>query len=390
MNALSAADAGLPQGTANAIFSSDNPQDQRKDNIRIDYRLNNNNQITYRYSKYNWIAVDAFRGTFPFARTDWDRPNGTQNVNWTSTISPTLINEFELLTLARSGVHQRLHRERSSQAQPHRDQLPVHLPAEQGDRGQDSDGEHRYLHRHRRRSVSLILAGPDPPGVGCDDLGDRPPHIQGRRRDRVLGRGRLRPDQRQRHSGRHQQPERAVRRSATVRGRRHRRRHCQYGARPVQRLRRARPARVHEVAGAGDRRVRPGFVEAAQQPDRGRRRPLGALAALVFDRPTTSPTSIRASTTRRPQRSSIPRPGVWSAAIATTASSCRATDSSATRTSWWSRRIRAVQALFRGEPRGFSETHYNVFEPRLGVSYSLNKKTIVAGQHRASSTTASP
>jgi carboxypeptidase family protein len=85
---------GYRSGTANAIFSSENPQDQRKDNIRIDYRLGDKNQITYRYSKYNWVAVDPFRGTFPFARTDWDRPNGTQNVNWTSTITPTLINEF--------------------------------------------------------------------------------------------------------------------------------------------------------------------------------------------------------------------------------------------------------------------------------------------------------
>jgi Carboxypeptidase regulatory-like domain len=85
---------GFRSGTANAIFNSENPQDQRKDNIRIDYRLNDKNQFTYRYSKYNWKAVDAFRGTFPFARTDWDRPNGTQNFNWTSTISPTLINEF--------------------------------------------------------------------------------------------------------------------------------------------------------------------------------------------------------------------------------------------------------------------------------------------------------
>jgi hypothetical protein len=85
---------GYRQGTANAIFNSDNPQDQRKDNIRIDYRLNEKNQVTYRYSKYNWVSVDAFRGTFPFARTDWDRPNSTQNVNWTSTITPTLINEF--------------------------------------------------------------------------------------------------------------------------------------------------------------------------------------------------------------------------------------------------------------------------------------------------------
>ncbi len=37
---VSAADAGFQQGTANAIFNSDNPQDQRKDNLRFDYRLN--------------------------------------------------------------------------------------------------------------------------------------------------------------------------------------------------------------------------------------------------------------------------------------------------------------------------------------------------------------
>ena len=37
----------------------------------------------------------------------------------------------------------------------------------------------------------------------------------------------------------------------------------------------------------------------------------------------------------------------------------------------------AVLALFRGEPRGFSDTHYNVFEPRLGMSYAFNEQTIV-------------
>ncbi len=35
-----------------------------------------------------------------------------------------------------------------------------------------------------------------------------------------------------------------------------------------------------------------------------------------------------------------------------------------------------VQALFRGEPRGFSQTHGNVFEPRLGLSYSMNEQTV--------------
>ena len=36
----------------------------------------------------------------------------------------------------------------------------------------------------------------------------------------------------------------------------------------------------------------------------------------------------------------------------------------------------AVLALFRGEPRGFSDTHYNVLEPRGGMSYAMNEKTI--------------
>ena len=94
MNMYPEPTAGFQQGANNAIFNSDNPQDQRKDNLRFDYRLNKDNQLTYRYSKYNWVAIDAFRGTFPFARTDWDRPNSTQNINWTRTFGGNLINEF--------------------------------------------------------------------------------------------------------------------------------------------------------------------------------------------------------------------------------------------------------------------------------------------------------
>jgi hypothetical protein len=85
---------GFRQGTNNYIVSSDNPQDQRKDNIRFDYRLNDKNQLSYRYGKYNWVAIDAFRGQFPFARTDWDRPNVTQTASWTSSITNKMFNEF--------------------------------------------------------------------------------------------------------------------------------------------------------------------------------------------------------------------------------------------------------------------------------------------------------
>ncbi len=37
---------------------------------------------------------------------------------------------------------------------------------------------------------------------------------------------------------------------------------------------------------------------------------------------------------------------------------------------------------FVDEPRGFAETHANVFEPRIGASYSINAKTIVKREQR--------
>ena len=107
---------GFQQGTNNAILTSDNPQDQRKDSIRFDYRLNNNNQFNYRYQRSNWVAIDAFRDNLPFARTDWERPNSTQNFNWTSTIKNNLINEASFAhsldevfinVFTESGLHQR-------------------------------------------------------------------------------------------------------------------------------------------------------------------------------------------------------------------------------------------------------------------------------------------
>jgi hypothetical protein len=94
LNTFPAPTPGFRQGTANLIQNSENPREQRKDTLRLDYRLTDGNQITYRYSAYNWTAVDAFRGQFPFARTDWDRPNATQIVSWTSTLSSNLLNEF--------------------------------------------------------------------------------------------------------------------------------------------------------------------------------------------------------------------------------------------------------------------------------------------------------
>ena len=65
LNAYPSPTPGFRQGSDNADLTSPNPQDQRKDNIRFDYRLNDSNQFTYRFSRYNWVAVDAFRGDIP-------------------------------------------------------------------------------------------------------------------------------------------------------------------------------------------------------------------------------------------------------------------------------------------------------------------------------------
>jgi hypothetical protein len=81
-------------GQRNASITSPNPQDQRKDNIRFDYRMNEKNNFAYRYTRYNWVAVDAFRDNLPFARTDWERPNYTSTASWTSTLTSNLINEL--------------------------------------------------------------------------------------------------------------------------------------------------------------------------------------------------------------------------------------------------------------------------------------------------------
>jgi Carboxypeptidase regulatory-like domain len=85
---------GYRQGTANLIQTSESPTDQRKDHIRLDYRMNDRNSFTYRYSGYKFVELAAFFGNFPFARRIFDRPNETQTASWTSSISNTWINEL--------------------------------------------------------------------------------------------------------------------------------------------------------------------------------------------------------------------------------------------------------------------------------------------------------
>ncbi|MGH9629830.1 MAG: carboxypeptidase regulatory-like domain-containing protein, partial [Bryobacteraceae bacterium] len=94
LNAIPEPTPGFLQGRNNFIQTRPNPQDQRKDTASVDFVPTLNHTIRARWQNYNWKAVDAFRGGFDRAVTDWDRPNMTSSVNHIWTISPTTINEF--------------------------------------------------------------------------------------------------------------------------------------------------------------------------------------------------------------------------------------------------------------------------------------------------------
>jgi hypothetical protein len=84
---------GFRQGTANFFQIRPNPQDQRKDTVSVDWNPTSNQVVRFRHSRYEWTSVDAFRGGFDFAVTDWSRPNRTASINHVWTLSPTMINE---------------------------------------------------------------------------------------------------------------------------------------------------------------------------------------------------------------------------------------------------------------------------------------------------------
>jgi hypothetical protein len=85
--------AGYQVGAQNWIGTSPNPRDTRKDTIRLDWVPSAGNQVSLRGSFFHWKSVDAFRGTFPIARTDWNRPNETIAASWMKSITPSVLNE---------------------------------------------------------------------------------------------------------------------------------------------------------------------------------------------------------------------------------------------------------------------------------------------------------
>lgn len=86
--------AGFLQGTNNFIQTRPQPTNQRKDTVSVDLNLNERNNLRFRFQNYAYDRIDAFRTGFDLATTTWDRPNQLASVNYLWTVSPTFVNEF--------------------------------------------------------------------------------------------------------------------------------------------------------------------------------------------------------------------------------------------------------------------------------------------------------
>jgi hypothetical protein len=84
---------GFFQGTNNFIQTRPQPENQRKDTVSVDLMPSDRHTFRFRYQRYSWVSVDAFRSGFDRAVTDWDRPNQTASLNYIWTVSPTSVVE---------------------------------------------------------------------------------------------------------------------------------------------------------------------------------------------------------------------------------------------------------------------------------------------------------
>ena len=85
---------GFQQGTNNFIQTRPQPVNQRKDTVSVDFSPAEKHSLRFRMQNYSYQQSTAFTTGFDRAATVSDRPNTTASVNHIWTISPTMVNEF--------------------------------------------------------------------------------------------------------------------------------------------------------------------------------------------------------------------------------------------------------------------------------------------------------
>ncbi|MBM3804804.1 MAG: TonB-dependent receptor [Acidimicrobiia bacterium] len=104
LRAYPAPTPGFRQGTNNFVQARPTEAEQRKDTLSVDWNPSERHQVRARIQNYNFIETSAFRSGTDRAPQIIDRPNNTASVSWTFTISPSLVNEF-LATASTDRVH---------------------------------------------------------------------------------------------------------------------------------------------------------------------------------------------------------------------------------------------------------------------------------------------
>ena len=85
---------GFQQGTANWIGTKSTHSDLRKDTFKVDYLINPSERLSVRGTNTPWHFNAPFEDTFGRMEEVWSRPNRIGAVSLISTLSPTLVNEF--------------------------------------------------------------------------------------------------------------------------------------------------------------------------------------------------------------------------------------------------------------------------------------------------------
>jgi hypothetical protein len=85
---------GFLQGTSNYIVTYPHFSDTRKDTFKVDYMIRENHRLSFRGTHIPWTFDGPFEGTLGTFQSLWSRPNRTAALSLTSTFTPTLINEF--------------------------------------------------------------------------------------------------------------------------------------------------------------------------------------------------------------------------------------------------------------------------------------------------------
>lgn len=93
LNAYPSPTPGFQQGTQNWIAQAGHPINQRKGTLNGDFLLNDANHLAFRRTDFSYFEYQPFDQGSGLTGKYFNRPNQTNTLSWTWTISPTMINE---------------------------------------------------------------------------------------------------------------------------------------------------------------------------------------------------------------------------------------------------------------------------------------------------------